>query len=339
MPEFGLRDVDKHAERPTFLVLSESSINGRAMEIFQGKSIEDLNDFFKEASFRPMLPFAYTDNPRKRSGQINTKASLAILVLTTQGFARPDVWCPFLKEASANTAIRVFVHDKQRPTMEESEPSDSYYCHEGEENVVHVPTVLTQVGTISLVRANIHKIQYSSMHYGGAFSYVLVSGDSVPLLSPYELVKSALSKKKNEQVTLFELHSEKDYETSARLGLLRSPGFLGDEKLRKVKQGCLLSEQAALGLASPINDYTREFELMDMADEHYFATIAKNRGIPFQYGPIMFDSPSDLQNVRSDMFAATGHLFARKVTNETKISLSWVKEKDARMDSAKGDEL
>jgi hypothetical protein len=313
---------------PPVLVVSESSSSyGRAIEVFRGASQEEFILFLREASFRPILPTAPSERPTGSKTK-NMKTKVAILVLTTQGFTRPDVWCPFLEKAKSGE-IQVFMHDKQY-SFERGGTSPSYYCHEGEDNVVSVPTVVTQRAAISCVRATIQMIQYASLHYGGASSYILVTGDSVPLLSPEELVKQIFAA--NKVKSRFELHQQQHDETSLRASFMRSSNFLDGQNFVKVKQFFLLSEAAALALASPYNDFTHNFELMPFVDEHYFVSVAQKLGIPFEYAPVMYDvwprtpteRPNQLQHVTSDIFQATGHLFARKVTNETTISLDWL---------------
>jgi hypothetical protein len=59
-----------------------------------------------------------------------------------------------------------------------------------------VPPILTQYATVSLVRAPIQMIRYA-MAFGRASHYVLVSGDSVPLISPQELVETLSDSKES----------------------------------------------------------------------------------------------------------------------------------------------
>jgi hypothetical protein len=330
-----------NARAPPVLVVSESSTtgHGRAIEVFRGSSQEEFIYFLQEASFRPILPTAASDRP-KGSKNHSLKTKVALLVLTTQGFTRPEVWCPFLEKAKVGD-ITVFMHDKQY-SLRRDGSSPSYYCHEGEDNIISVPTVLTQRATISCVRAAIQMIQYASLHYGGASSYILLSGDSVPLVSPEELVKHIFAS--NRVISRFELHLQQhQHETDLRASFLRPPNFLDGQNLIKMKQWFLLSEAVALALASPYNDFTRNFEFMPFVEEHYFVTIAQKIGVPFDYAPFMYDiwpktpigRPNNLKNVTSDVFHASGHLFARKVTNETNISLNWL---DSLKESSKFEE-
>lgn len=332
---------------PPVLVVSESSTtgHGRAIEVFRGFSQEEFIQFLREASFRPILPSAPSDRP-KSSKDLSLKTKVALLVLTTQGFTRPEVWCSFLEKANAGD-ITVFMHDKQY-WLRRDGSSPSYYCQEGEVNIVSVPTVLTQRATISCVRAVIQMIQYASLHYGGASSYILLSGDSVPLLSPGELVNQVFAS--NSVNNRFELHLQQhQHETDLRASFLRPLNFLDGQNLIKVKNWFLLSEAAALALASPYNDFTRNFEFMPFVDEHYFVTIGQKIGIPFDHAPVMYDiwpknptgRPEYLKNVTSDIFHASGHLFARKVTNETKISLDWLDSKieNRKLERRKKEEL
>jgi hypothetical protein len=315
---------------PPVFVVSESSTtgHGRAIEVFRGSSQEEFIYFLREASFRPILPTAASERPKGNKNH-SLKTKVALLVLTSQGFTRPEVWCPFLEKARAGD-VTVFMHDKQY-SLRRDGSSPSYYCHEGEDKIVSVPTVLTQRATISCVRAAIQMIQYASLHYGGASSYILLSGDSVPLVSPEELVNHIFAS--NRVISRFELHLQQhQHETDLRASFLRPPDFLDGQNLIKMKQWFLLSEAAALALASPYNDFTRNFEFMPFVEEHYFVTIAQKIGVPFEYAPLMYDiwpktptgRPNNLKNVSSDTFHASGHLFARKVTNETNISLDWL---------------
>jgi hypothetical protein len=339
--EFYDQQSRLNARAPPVLVVSESSTtgHGRAIEVFRGSSQEEFIYFLQEASLRPILPTAASDRP-KGSKNHSLKTKVALLVLTTQGFTRPEVWCPFLEKAKVGD-ITVFMHDKQY-SLRRDGSSPSYYCHEGEDNIISVPTVLTQRATISCVRAAIQMIQYASLHYGGASSYILLSGDSVPLVSPEELVKHIFAS--NRVISRFELHLQQhQHETDLRASFLRPPNFLDGQNLIKMKQWFLLSEAVALALASPYNDFTRNFEFMPFVEEHYFVTIAQKIGVPFDYAPFMYDiwpktpigRPNNLKNVTSDVFHASGHLFARKVTNETNISLNWL---DSLKESSKFEE-
>jgi len=336
-----------NARAPPVLVVSESSTtgHGRAIEVFRGSSQEEFIYFLQEASFRPILPTAASDRP-KGSKNHSLKTKVALLVLTTQGFTRPEVWCPFLEKAKVGD-ITVFMHDKQY-SLRRDGSSPSYYCHEGESNIISVPTVLTQRASISGIRAAIQMIQYASLHYGGASSYILLSGDSVPLVSPEELVKEIFAS--NRVISRFELHLQQhQHETDNRASFLRPPEFLDGQKLKKIKNWFLLSEAAALALASPYNDFTRNFEFMPFVDEHYFVTIAQKIGITFDHAPLMYDiwpktpteRPNYLKNVTKDIFHASGHLFARKVTNETIISLDWLDslKESSKLDGREEDEL
>jgi hypothetical protein len=154
----------------------------------------------------------------------------------------------------------------------------------------------------------------------------------------------------NRVISRFELHLQQhQHETDHRASFLRTPDFLDGQKLTKIKNWFLLSEAAALSLASPYNDFTRNFEFMPFVDEHYFVTIAQKIGIPFDHSPLMYDiwpktpteRPNYLKNVTSGIFHASGHLFARKVTNETNISLNWLDslEQSMKLDGREAGEL
>ena len=120
--------------------------------------------------------------PTSRHQHHPHKKRLAILVLATDGFVRPDIWTAFMESSRTDEStveIEMFVHNKQttnknHDTTTTTNTNIPEFCHV-------VPTVHTQWGTVSLIRAPIQLLQAATA-YSTFDQYILVSGDSIPLL-------------------------------------------------------------------------------------------------------------------------------------------------------------
>ena len=234
--------------------------------------------------------------------------SLAVLVLTMDGFTQFEPWEAFAE--SSHT--RVFVHQKQGISTNTSHPS----------GVIQVPSVFTHRGTISLVRAVIQLLRFA-LAYGGASHYVVVSGDSVPLVSPAAMME-ALSKSNH---TRFERHVQDQFKVSNEMRQKYSGEF------RKSKVWAVFDDEAARFFADPVNDHTHNFDIVSMADEYYWINVAQEYNISWSDLPVMYDEwprhvqaerPNTLTHVESASLRSQGHLFARKVTKDTVLDLDWL---------------
>ena len=224
---------------------SESSSPGssesdprRAVEFYRGKrDLQSSIDYYSEIILRnePLLPSTTTFNDNgnddnddnddfptsvsskdKGAEKRSEKQKLVVLVLSTDGFIRPDIWSQFVATNTTDTNVvdvQVYVHDKNNKinTIENNNIPD--FCH-------IVPTVYTNRITISIVRATIQLLRYAIHHQNGNSStsttkdgnnsndaesdkdthYILVSGDSIPLLSAQDIVNELTrTKTKNDE--------------------------------------------------------------------------------------------------------------------------------------------
>ena len=105
-----------------------------------------------------------------------------------------------------------------------------------------------------------------------------------------------------------------------------------------------MTHKDAVWFANPRNDETSNFEMMITSDEYYFATLAneyynnnqnQNQGpgqfehnLPFMYESIDINpdksSPGISDYVDDTIYKKFGHLFARTITSETQVVLSWL---------------
>ena len=104
-----------------------------------------------------------------------------------------------------------------------------------------------------------------------------------------------------------------------------------------------MTHKDAVWFANPRNDETSNFEMMITSDEYYFATLAneyynnnqnQNQGpgqfehnLPFMYD--VLDSNPDpstgtLDYVDDTIYKKSGYLFARTITSDTHVVLSWL---------------
>ena len=218
---------------------SSESDPRRAVEFYRGKrDLQSSIDYYSEIILRnePLLPSTTTFNDNgnddnddnddfptsvssknEGAGKRSEKPTLVVLVLSTDGFIRPDIWSQFVGATNTTDTnvvdVQVYVHDKNNKinTIENSNIPD--FCH-------IVPTVYTNRLTISIVRATIQLLRYAIHHQNGNSStsttkdgnnsndaesdkdthYILVSGDSIPLLSAQDIVNELTrTKTKNDE--------------------------------------------------------------------------------------------------------------------------------------------
>eukprot|EP00977_Amphora_coffeiformis_P009626 scaffold2219_cov177-Amphora_coffeaeformis.AAC.2 len=258
-----------------------------------------------------------TDAPKQN-------ASLAVLVLTNRGFVRPDVWQAFA-ESSPPGEILIFMHSSSnRP-----HPSNPHEQHDN--FVISVPSVFSHRGTIALVRPVLQLLR-CAISCGGASHYVLVSGDSVPLVSAADMIRQ-LTREKEENLhpttTRFERHTQDQFKVSPEFRKAYRGPF------RKSKNWVLWNDEAARFFAA--HDETHNFEIVSMADEYYWINVAQEHGIPWVDLPVMYDEWPVAQSERPNLLQRVNaaalrqqhgeYLFARKITNETILELDWMVEK------------
>lgn len=342
---------------------------------------------------------------------------LAILVLATEGLVRPDIWSLFMESSRRNrdgTAadefdIEVFVHNKNANT------NLPKFCH-------IVPSLHTQWATVSLVRATIQLLQYATTYYyhqsqpneehnkeedkDGVLpqfdKYILVSGDSIPLVDATTLMTKLFHAENNDALAAmssFDTHGKHEAETAhifrygvnigdMNLGYGGTSSYnphtktfanahipnipYGYHQIVKAKQWFVMTHQDALYYSHPQNDEVHNFELTLTPDEYYFPTLSqeyyvattststkpppnpKEHDIPDPNGtdrvgtpgpftqvgqPLMYDAWPDhlngkntlvLHHVDDYVHLTSGHLFARKISNNheltTGIDLLWIKQ-------------
>ncbi|OEU18018.1 hypothetical protein FRACYDRAFT_238450 [Fragilariopsis cylindrus CCMP1102] len=142
----------------------------------------------------------------------------------------------------------------------------------------------------------------------------------------------------------------------------------GYEKILKSKQWFTMNHNDALWFANEKNDKTFNYEMMVTSDEYHFATLSNEYqnqhddnnndndndsqnstttlvvgqypGLFVRDGPFMYDvwpiniqtdHPSYLDLVNDTIYNTSGHLFARKITKQTNISLSWLEEEESSL--------
>ena len=216
---------------------SSESEPPRAVEFYRGKrDLQSSIDYYSEIIQRnePLLPSTTTfndnvnddnddnyptsvSNKDEGAEKRSKKQKLVVLVLSTDGFIRPDIWSQFVGATNTTDTnvvdVQVYVHDKNNKinTIENNNIPD--FCH-------IVPTVYTNRITISIVRATIQLLRYAIHHQNGNSStsttkdgnnsndaesdkdthYILVSGDSIPLLSAQDIVNELTrTKTKNDE--------------------------------------------------------------------------------------------------------------------------------------------
>lgn len=297
---------------------SEGAPNDRLVELYRGDvQMERVVLYFRnmierDDPFEPDLPSEIDDQLQRRNVHPK-RVSLTILVLAVNGFTRPDIWSQFLKDH--HDLGRVMIHD----TLTTEAPPN--YPAEG---VISVPTIFTNRHTVALVRPILQLLRYA-LAYGGSAHYAVVSGDSVPLRSLSDMITELSTRPQ----TRFEKHLQDSYKS---FNELRSPYRY---ELQKSKNWIVLNHDAATFFASPRHDETHNFEMLSMADEYYWINVAQEYGVDFVTDvPSMYDEwPLDRQAARPNMLKVLdddivrhGYLFARKITNETEIDLSWLKK-------------
>lgn len=319
--------------------------NHRVVEFHRGSNAEEAARYFLEMTDRPLpleplLPHEIekrvVDSNDNNGSLERTSVPLAILVLTMDGFTSPEVWKAFQDTAQPDS-IRIFVHSKN-PVDSSSSVSSSSKSTSLIPGVISVPTVHTDRLSISLVRAVLQMLRYA-VAYGGATQYVVVSGDSVPLRSAPEMIAELLSY--NE--TRFSKHLQEAFQQDE--SALRRP-YDGVQSFLMRKNWVCLNDVAAQFFAAVSHDETSNFEMMTVADEYYWANVAQEYEIPFVDKPFMYDEwpvhmqaerPNLLTSVDSTKMGSGGHLFARKITNETVLDLKWMME--SNKDGSEGGEL
>lgn len=304
---------------------SNNNPTSRLVEMYRSSDTvpDKLVKYLKEMSVRD-LPFEAM-NPRDIESIVlanddNTwtkgRVSLTVLVLTLQGFTKPDAWSSFLELSQGS--VRILMHQKS-------------FRNTTIPGVIQVPPIFSHRGTVALVRPVIQLLRFA-LAYGGSSHYVLVSGDSVPLRSPSDMIRE-LSKTSNQ--TRFERHAQDEFKVSPEL---RTPY----KHFEKSKNWFVLTDQAARFFADPQHDYTYNFEILSMADEYYWINVAKEHNISYSNLPVMYDEwpvaqaerPNSLKVVDSTQMRAQGHLFARKVTKDTTLQLDWLSVLESRDDES-----
>jgi hypothetical protein len=315
--------------------------------------------------------------------------------------------------------VQIFIHNKNTNNNNNNNdninlPDDlNNNCN----NCIHIiPTVHTWRSTVSLVRATIQLLKYATNYYENENEnenengdvvydengkpvqfdqYVLVSGDTVPLLNAASVMKELSKESSNgsssNSYSRFEQHIQNQYPNPYifRYGInvdqpnmgyggignnvnRSPPSNYGYKKMIKSKQWFTMTHNDALFFASNTNtntntnsnkngngngngnDETFNFELMSTSDEYYFATLSneyqsqnddeaaaatatatlgRRPGLFVRNEPFMYDvwptnkqakSPSNIDIIDDTIYKNSGHLFARKITKQTNISLAWL---------------
>ena len=251
------------------------------------------------------------------------KVSLAVLVLTDRGFVRPDIWQAFV-ESSPHNETRIFMHQSSNHPHQSMQQREQQHA----DFVIPVPSVFSHRGTIALVRPVLQMLRYAIAN-GGASHYVLVSGDSIPLVSAAGMIQQLAREQQGDRystTTRFERHVQDQFKVSPELRRAYQGPF------RKSKNWVLWNDEAARFFA--LHDETHNFEIVSMADEYYWINVAQEYGIPWVDLPVMYDEwpvtqaerPNLLRHVNATALRRNhgDYLFARKVTNETIVELDWM---------------
>lgn len=355
-----LYEVDRSFDVLT-VAYSETKPHKRLVEIYLGKSSDEgIARYLMEMTqrgdpFEPKLPKEIVLPPSAKK----EKVDLAVLVLTVDGFVRPDVWQAFLRSQTEEATVRMFVHNK---ISAEAVQEKKFHVARQVEDAIHVPIVFTSRGSISLTRAVLQLLRHA-IAYGGATHYVVVSGDSVPLYSAPDVFREL---SRTEGASRFEPHAQ-SFRIHQYLSLMKrqydhtrlvmnryeymgqAAGWArktseeegdsdddGDASLFKSKLWASLNATGAEFFADPQNDHTYNFEAVVTGDEYYWTNVATEHGVPFTTLPVMYDEwpeeqakrPFTLRGVDTtvdgDKFRAGGHLFARKITEDTELRLGWM---------------
>ena len=317
------------------VVYSERAPNNRLVEHYKDEPDTDLHlKYFldmitRNEPFEPMLlEEIYVPALKKQ------KVDLAIMVLTVDGFTRPDVWDAFLNTQTDGAKVRIFMHNKiSLDALQVGDTSSNMQV----DGVIQVPLVYTSRLSPSVVRATIQMLRHA-VAYGGATHYLLVSGDTVPL---YDL-PDVVEKLRSSNMSRFETHAQ----SFVNMNILRRnyghttfDDSYNNNGLIKSKQWIVLNEEAAEFFSKPENDHSGNYECMNAGDEYYFPNLATEFGFPFDTSSfMMYDEwpkeqakrPFWLTEVDStDSKYKQGHLFARKITKNTVLRLRWMGVNDA----------
>ncbi len=329
-----------------FLIVaySESRPNNRLVEYYMDDiDLEAyMNYFFDMTSrrepFEPTLPDRI-DVPASKKVRVD----IAIMVLTVDGFVRPDVWDAFLQTQTEGAKVRIFMHNKiSSDVLKRGDLSSNAQV----DGVVQVPVVYTAKISTGVIRAAIQMLRHA-MAYGGARHYLLVSGDAVPLHAAPDVVGELARTEKSR----FETHVQTFVNGNTMRRNYAHTTFDDDRNhnngLLKSKQWIALNEEGAAFFADPENDHTGNYEIMPNCDEYYWPNVATEFGIPFDTLPFMYDEWPEEQakrplwltkvDPRIDPKYRRGHLFARKITKDTDLRLHWMGKNNGRVTDCRRD--
>jgi hypothetical protein len=264
------------------------------------------------------------------------RVDIAIMVLTVDGFVRPDAWDAFLQTQTEGAKVRIFMHNKiSSDVLERGDLSSNVQV----DGVVQIPVVYTARISTGLIRAAIQMLRHA-MAYGGAKHYLLVSGDAVPLYAAPDVVEELARTEKSR----FETHVQSFVIGNTMRRNYAHTTFDDDRNnngLLKSKLWIVLNEEGAAFFADPENDHTGNYEIMPTCDEYYWPNVATEFGIPFDTLPFMYDEWPEEQakhplwltkvDPRIDPKYRRGHLFARKITNDTDLRLHWMGKNNGRV--------
>jgi hypothetical protein len=314
------------------VVYSESRPSKRLVEYYmEDPDPETYMKYFldmisRRDPFEPTLPDMINVHASKKE-----KVDIAIMVLTVDGFIRPDVWDAFLKTQTEGAKVRIFMHNKiPSDELERGNLSSNTQV----DGVIQVPIVYTSKLSPGIIRATIQMLRHA-IAYGGAKHFLLVSGDTVPLYAAPDVVKE-LAKTKNSR---FEPHVQSFVNGNMlRRNYVHTAFDDRNNGLLKSKQWITLNEEAAAFFANPKNDHTGNYEIMVNCDEYYWPNIATEFGIPFDTLPFMYDewpkeqAKQPLWLTKVDPTIDRGmHLFARKITKDTDLRLQWMCENNGKV--------
>ena len=316
---------------------SESRPNNRLVEYYWDEANPEtymkyfLDMTSRREPFEPtLLDMIYVPASKK------VRVDIAIMVLTVDGFVRPDVWDAFLQTQTEGAKVRIFMHNKiSSDVLERGDLSSNVQV----DGVVQIPVVYTARVSTGLIRAAIQMLRHA-MAYGGAKHYLLVSGDAVPLYAAPDVVEELARTEKSR----FETHVQSFVIGNTMRRNYAHTTFDDDRNnngLLKSKLWIVLNEEGAAFFADPENDHTGNYEIMPTCDEYYWPNVATEFGIPFDTLPFMYDEWPEEQakhplwltkvDPRIDPKYRRGHLFARKITNDTDLRLHWMGKNNGRV--------
>lgn len=186
---------------------------------------------------------------------------IAICALCLRGFTQKKLWESFI--GKNESLFNVYMHNKWDKFLSDWEEK------------LHIPDKLpTAWAKVSLVRATIKMFETAIKDANNKY-FILVSGDSIPLMSGQSIYSRYCTEWPNN------LYSPCPGMSRNRFNKMPGDIFNKEEHYHKHHQWIGLNRETVKFIVN--NDYTKYFENVFVPDENYFGAILKKFDIPFEH--------------------------------------------------------